>query len=400
MGKIAIVNGKILTITNGTVEFGTVLLSDGKILAAGNGLLPPSDAFVIDATGKFVMPGMIDAHTHLGVWEDGVGWEGRDINEATSPATPHLRAVDAINPDDIAFADALSAGVTSVLVSPGSSNVIGGQSVVVKTFGKVIDEMIVREPAGLKVALGGNPKGTYGSQRKMPSTRMGIAAVLREWLVRGSEYRRKKEAAAKNQNSEGKKKSEPPDRDLGLEMLGRVLDGDIPLRIHVARADDIMTALRISVEFGVRVVLEHVTEGHLVLDELLDADIPVVIGPMLVSKGVETRNLSFETPGTLAQAGVKVALMTDHPVVPVKYLPLHAGLCVREGMGMEDALRAITINAAAVLGIDDRVGSIETGKDADIVILSGHPFSLMSRVEKVLVGGEVVYELIEGGEYR
>ncbi len=382
---IAIINGKIYTISGGIIEKGTVLIEDGKIRAVGKGLDVPRGARVFDAAGKVVTPGIIDAHTHLGIHEEGIGFEGRDYNEMTEPVTPYMRAIDGINPDEPGTRDALAGGVTTVISGPGSANVIGGESVAIKTYGRVIDRMVIRQPAGLKVAFGENPKRVYNELKKTPMTRMGIAALLRKTLVEGQNYLAKIERA----------KGDPekmPERDLGMEAVARVLRREMPLRAHAHRADDMMTAIRIAEEFNVLLSLEHATEGHKIADELARRGIPAVVGPTLTSRTkFELRDKTFETPRILYEAGVKFALMTDHPVIPVQYLPLAAALAVREGLPEDAALRAITLSAAEIIGVADRIGSIEPGKDADLVIWSKLPLDPQARAEKVFVDGALVH---------
>lgn len=383
---LAITNGKIYTMTGKVIDGGTLLIKDGKIHEVGEDIAVPKDAKVVDAKGKYVFPGFIDAHSHIGLFEEAVGEIGEEGNEWTEPITPHLRAIDAINPGDKAFEDAVMGGITCVFTGPGSANVVGGQSVVMKTYGKIVDHMVVKEPAGLKVAFGENPKRVYGEQKKMPATRMATAALLRETLIEAQNYKAKREKCCDNPE-------EVFERDLKMEILCDVLDKKLPLRAHAHRADDIMTALRIAKEFDLDIVIEHCTEGHLIADELAQLGIPAIVGPSLTSRSkVELKNLSFKTPGILAQKGVKVAIMTDHPVIPIQYLPVCAALAVREGMKEEAALAAITINAAEILGIADRVGSLEKGKDADVVIWNGHPLNIMSKPCLVIINGQIVYE--------
>lgn len=381
----AIKGGTVYTMKGEVIEGGTVLVEGDKIAKVGKDLSIPEGCEVIDATGKYVFPGFIDAHSHVGIFEEGVGEIGEDGNEMTDPVTPHLRALDAVSPEDKAFDDAVKGGVTCVFTGPGSANVIGGQSIAVKTYGRVIDKMVVKAPAGLKVAFGENPKRVYGQQKKMPSTRMGTAALLREALTKAKNYLEKKKIAME--------KGEFFEKDLKMEVLCDVLEKKIPLRAHAHRAFDIMTAIRIAKEFDVHIVIEHCTEGHLIADELAELGVPAVVGPSLTSRSkIELKDLSFRTAGILANRGVKVAIMTDHPVIPVQYLNVCAGLAVREGMKVEDALAAITINAAEIIGIQDRVGSLEEGKDADIVVWDGFPLEVMSKPKLVIIDGKVVYK--------
>lgn len=373
---LAIAGGKVLTMSGPPLEKGTVLVERGKIVEVREDVFIPPGAEVVEAAGKVVIPGLIDAHSHLGIVEEIYREEGDDCNEVTDPVTPHLRAIDAVNPADLGFRDALAGGVTTVVTGPGSTNIIGGEMVAVKTCGTVVDEMVVRFPVGMKAALGENPKNSYGRNKKMPVTRMASAAILREALVRAQNYLKK----------------DSPERDLKMEALGRVLKGEVPLRVHAHRADDIMTAIRIAEEFGVKLVIEHCTEGHLVADQLAARGIPAVVGPVITNRAkVEMKNLSLETAKMLAEAGVKFAIMTDHPVVPVQYLAASAALAVKGGLPVEHALRAITIDAAVVLNLEGRLGSIEPGKDADIVILDRHPLDIASRVEQVFIDGRKVF---------
>jgi len=385
---LAITNGRIYTITQGILPRGDILVENGKIVAIGTGLPVPSGATVVDATGKYVFPGFVEAHGHAGVMEDGFGWEGRDGNELTDPVTAHVRAIDAINPEEQGLRDAVEGGVTTLWSTPGSGNVIGGDGVTIKTHGRgrTVDEMIIKYPSGLKAAMGENPKRVYGNQKKMPSTRMGVAGVMREALAKGQNYLQKMKRAAEDPEK-------PFERDLKMEAIARVLRREIPLRVHAHRADDIMTAVRIAEEFNIEITIEHCTEGHKVADELAKRGIRAVVGPSLTARSkVELRDRTLLTPLVLAKAGVEFAIMTDHPVIPIQYLPFSAALAVREGLDEEIALRAITINAAAIAGVADRVGSLEVGKDADIVVWSDHPFELMSRVLVTIVDGQVVYQ--------
>ena len=386
---LAILNGTLYTVSQGIVKGGTLLIDDnGRIEAASTGISPPEGAKVIDATGLNVFPGFVDAHTHLGVWEEGVGRAFWDGNEASDPVTPHVRALDAINPRDQGLADARGVGVTTVCVTPGSANAICGQAVAIKTAGEVVDRMVLRQPAGLKMALGENPKSVYKPRDKMPSTRMGTAALIREALVNTQNYLDKQARAASDPDVE------PPDEDLKLEALALALRREVPARIHAHRADDILTALRLGQEFDLQVVVEHCTEGHKVADELAEAGVPAMVGPSLSARSkMELRELSFGTPSALACAGVTIALISDHPFVPIQYLPLCGGLAVREGLGEEAALRAITLTPAEILGVADRVGSLEPGKDADLALYRGHPFyDVQARCLMTLVQGRPVHD--------
>jgi len=393
---IAIRGGTVLTPTV-TIEEGIVLIDDGRIVDVGTGVEVPTDAEVIDASGQVVMPGMIDAHCHTGVFGDGVGSIHADGNEMTDPITPHLRAIDAIHPEDLAFKDLREAGVTAINTGPGSGNLIGGQTAAIKTAGRTVDEMLVAFPVGMKMALGENPKRVYGEQKKTPSTRMGNAATLREWLTKAQGYldkgaRHAEKLADFRAGVEGAAEPEPFEVDLKLEALARVLRREIPAHIHAHRADDIMTAIRIAEEFELDFVLIHATEGYKIADILAARMIPCVPGPILFSRSkVELRDMTPKNAGVLANAGVKVAIQTDQ-MSAVRYLRLDAAIAVNEGMRDDDALRAITLTPAEILGIDDRVGSLEAGKDADVVILSAHPLDVAhGRVQRVLINGETVF---------
>jgi imidazolonepropionase-like amidohydrolase len=381
----AITGGLIVPVEGDPVDGGTVLLRDGKIAAVeGPGFPVPDGADVVDAAGKWVLPGFIDAHAHLGVHEEAEGWAGQDTNERTDPVTAQVRALDAINPADLGFRDAVGGGVLAVNVNPGSANPIGGQTAAIKCWGRTVDEMVLREPAGLKSALGENPKRVYGERHETPSSRLGTAAVIRSALVAARNYQAKLEAAGSG--------AEPAERDLKLEALGRVLRREIPWRQHCHRADDIATALRIAREFGYDLVIDHGTEAHLLADQIAAASVPVVIGPLFTSRSkVELRNRSLANPGRLAAAGVTIAITTDHPVVPIHFLIHQATLAVKEGLDRQIALRAVTINPARIIGCADRIGSLTLGKDADLVIWSGDPLDVMSRAERAYCDGREIY---------
>jgi imidazolonepropionase-like amidohydrolase len=385
----AITGARVVPVTGEPIDGGTILIDAGKIVAVGGpGLEVPAGADVVDAAGKWVLPGFIDAHTHLGLHEEAEGWAGSDVNEMTRPVAAYVRALDGINPAEQGFRDAIGGGVLAVNINPGSGNPIGGQTVAVKCWGRVVDQMVLREPAGLKSALGENPKRVYGERKETPSTRLGTAAVIREAFVQARNYLAKLAAAEDQPPSERK----PVERDLGLEALGRVLRGEIPWRQHCHRADDIATAVRISREFGYDLVIDHGTEAHLLADMLAAQSIPVIIGPLFTSRSkVELRNRSLANPGRLAAAGVTIAITTDHPVVPINFLIHQASLAVKEGLDRDTALRAITINPARIIGVDDRLGSLEPGKDADLAIWSGDPLDVTSRAERAYQDGREIY---------
>ncbi|MCX7749250.1 MAG: amidohydrolase [Clostridia bacterium] len=391
---ILIKNGKVLTMTGVDYDDGYVLLDGGKIIYVGddlkkiNGKTKNKNVEIIDAKKGYILPGLIDAHCHVGLWEDSVGFEGEDGNEMTDPVTPQLRAIDGVYHVDRAFVEARENGVTTVVTGPGSANVIGGQFAALKTYGKRIEEMIIKEPVAMKVAFGENPKTVYNEKRQMPTTRMATAAMLRENLIKAKEYKKLLEDYNKD-----KENNDKPEYDMKMEALLKVLNKEIPLKAHAHRADDILTAIRIAKEFDVKITIEHCTEGYLIKDILLEEGTPAVVGPLLTDRSkIELRNQSLKAPGILSKAGVKVAIMTDHPCVPVQYLSLCAAMAVREGMDEKEALKAITINAAAIVGIDQRVGSLEVNKDADVVIFDGHPLEIKSKVINTIINGKVVYE--------
>jgi imidazolonepropionase-like amidohydrolase len=385
----AIVGGRVVPVTGAPIDGGTVLTDAGKIVAvAGPDLAVPDGTDVVDAAGKWVLPGFIDAHAHVGLVEEAEGWAGRDGNEMTKPVTASVRALDAINPADQGFRDAIGGGVLAVNVNPGSGNPIGGQTAAIKCWGRIVDQMVLREPSGMKSALGENPKRTYGDRHETPSTRLGTALVIREALTAAGNYLAKLAAAEDQPPSERK----PVDRDLGLEALGQVLRRKIPWRQHCHRADDIATAIRLAREFGYELVIDHGTEAHLLADIIAADSIPVIIGPLFTSRSkVELRNRSLANPGRLAAAGVTIAITTDHPVVPIHFLIHQASLAVKEGLDAETAIRAVTINPAQIMGVAGRIGSLEPGKDADLVIWSGDPLDVTSRAERAFQDGREIY---------
>lgn len=381
MTTIAFTGGHVLPIDAEPFD-GTVVVTDGVITAIGPKAKVPRGAEVVDATGQWVLPGFVDAHTHLGTHEEAEGWAGSDVNEMTDPVTAQVRALDAINPSETGFADALAGGVTAVCVNPGSGNVVGGLCVAIHTHGDVVDEMVLRSPAGLKSALGENPKRVYGDKKTMPSTRLGTAAVLRQAFVEAQNYVAKRKAA----------KGDFDARNLTHEAVASVLAGEIPWRQHAHRADDIATALRVAEEFGYELVLDHGTEAHLVAKQIAQRGVPVLIGPLFTSRSkVELRERSLANPAKLARAGVEISIITDHPVVPINFLVHQATLAVKEGLDRDTALRAITLNPAKVIGIDDKVGSLTKGKYGDIVLWSGDPLDVMQRAQRVFIQGQEVY---------
>ena len=385
----ALVGARIHPAEGRTLRKGVLVWRRGKILAIGEmgkTEIPPG-AEEIDGEGLTVTPGLIDAHTHIGILEEVYGFEGDDVNEmGDSAVTPELRAVDGINPCDRAFGDALSGGVTTVMVAPGSANVIGGSVCLLKTAGPDLEHMLIDPEAGVKAAFGENPKRVYAEQKKLPTTRMAIASLLRQALIDAQDYALKQEKATED--------GDIHERNLGLELLCRLLRREIPLRAHAHRADDIHTAIRIAGEFGLRLILEHGTEADLVIPALLKGNIPVVVGPSFSSRTkVEMEHVGWQTVKALTDAGVLVSLMTDHSETPIQYLSLCAAMAVRSGLTWEQALRTITINPAKILGLDQRLGSLKVGKDADFAVFDGDPFHYRSRCVATYIEGRRVWVL-------
>ena len=381
---IFIHNGYIKTMAGPDIPGGAVLIGDdGKILSVAAHIEPPEGCQIIDAQGKLVTPGCIDAHCHIGLDNEAVGWEGMDYNEIVDPITPHLRAIDSIYPQDEAFGLAVQGGVTTACTGPGSANVVGGTFTVIKLHGNRVDNMIVKEAVAMKCAFGENPKRCYGQGgKKAPMTRMGVAALLRELLFKTRRYMEDK-AAGKN-----------PGFDMKLEAMIPVLEGKLPLKAHAHRADDILTAIRIAKEFGVKLTLDHCTDGSCIAEELAKEGYPAFVGPSLGSKSkVELSNKSFATAGVLQRSGVNVSIITDAPVIPLQYLPMCAGLAVDGGMDANEAWKAITVNPANALGIADRVGSLEPGKDGDIVIWNADPITTLAAAAwATVIDGKVVWQ--------
>ena len=385
MAATIIKNGRIHDAVHREAYVADILLADGKIAAIGTDLTAPADAVIFDADGLDVFPGFVDAHTHIGLDGYGIGYEGCDYNEMNDIWTPQLRAIDGINPRDPSLADARRAGVTCVCTGPGSANVLGGTFLAMKTVGDRVDKMVVRDPVAMKCAFGENPKRCY--RDKCDSTRMSTAAFLRGALMQARDYGARKQAA----NGDITKM---PAYNQKLEALLPVLAREIPLKAHAHQANDIFTALRIAREFNLRLTLEHVTEGHLIVDELAgEKDVPMAVGPSLTfASKFELQNKSWSTPAVLTAAGCHVSIITDSSVIPQQYLPLCAGMAVKAGMDPFDALKAITINPAEHIGVADRVGSLEVGKDADVVITNGCPFEVMTEVRAVFIDGVQVAE--------
>lgn len=379
-----IYNGYIKTMAGPDLPNGCVLIGDdGKIAAVGKDLVAPAGAKLVDAQGRLVTPGCVEAHCHIGLDNEAAGWEGMDYNEIVDPVTPQMRAIDSIYPMDEAFANAVRGGVTTACTGPGSANVVGGTFAAIKTWGKRVDNMIVKAPLAMKCAFGENPKRCYGQgSKKAPMTRMGTAAVLRELLFKARRYMQDKDAG-----------KEPP-FDMKLEAMLPVMRGELPLKCHAHRSDDILTSIRIAKEFGLKMTMDHCTDGAVIADELAKEGLPAFVGPSLGSKTkLELANKSFTTPAKLHEAGVPISIITDAPVIPLQYLPMCAGLAARSGLPVEEAWRAITINPANQTGIGDRVGSLEPGKDADVVIWTADPLQTVGgEAYLTIINGEIVYQ--------
>lgn len=387
---IILKNAKVITMAGGPEEGEKldIAIENGKITAVG-AELSIENAVEYDLTGCVAVPGFIDAHCHIGMFEDGMGFEGDDGNEMSSTSTPEMRAIDAINPFDRCFEEAARGGVTTCVTGPGSANVVGGQFAAIKTHGRDVEDMLLRAPVAMKAAFGENPKRVYSAQKSI-FTRMQIAAILRKTLTKAAEYE-KKVALAKDDPAK------LPEKDLGMEAMLPVIRRELPLKVHAHRADDILTALRIAKEFNIRLTLDHCTEGYLIPELIKEGAAAtgagVIIGPLLSDRSkIELRNQSFEAPRILYENGVEFAMMTDHPVIPEQYLPVCASIAVKEGLPEYEALKSITINAARIVGIDDRVGSIEVGKDADIAVFNGDPLDVRARCVLTVINGEICHD--------
>ncbi|MCD7948546.1 MAG: amidohydrolase [Oscillospiraceae bacterium] len=378
-----IINGTVHPMRGPVIQNGFVALENGLVTALGAmEACPAIEGEALDVCGGHILPGLVDAHCHLGMFGNAIGFESDDANEETDPCTPHLRAVDAVNPFDRCFQEAREGGVTSVVTGPGSANPIAGQLIAIKTDGRIVDEMCIKNPVAMKFALGENPKSVYNDRKETPVTRMATAAIIREYLGKTAEYHAGQEKAELDPDES------PPDFDPKLEALLPVLTKALPAHFHAHRADDIATALRIAKEFRLHPVIVHGTEGHLIADILAREKIPVITGPCLGDRSKpELAGLTLENPALLHRAGVKIAICTDHPETPVQYLPLCAAMAVRAGLDTEEALAAITRNAAEIAGIDDRVGSLRPGLDADLAVFSGHPLDWQSTPRAVFIGG-------------
>lgn len=377
-------NAVIHTMVGNPIIGGAIKIIDGKIVSILSSLPDEISQQDIDCNGKNLYPGFIDAHTHLGIIENGLGFEGDDSNEETDPITPQLRALDAINPMDFCFSEAVAAGITTVLSGPGSANPIAGSMVAIKTVGRRIDDMVLKV-VGMKFALGENPKMVYNDKNLAPVTRMATAALIREALSKAKKY---------NQDileAENDKDLDPPEFDIKCESLIPLIRREVKAHFHCHRADDIFTAIRIANEFHLDFVLVHATEGHLIADILGSEGVSCIIGPIICDRSKpELRQMSTETAGIFYRNKVKFCICTDHPVIPIQYLPISAAIAVKSGLDSEEAMKALTIYSAEILGISDRVGSLEVGKDADFVIIDGNPLETMSKVFMVVIDGNIV----------
>ncbi len=376
-----IVNGRVHTVTEGSYDRGFIHIEGQTILAVGEMNSCPSfdGKEIIDLCGMDIYPGFIDAHCHIGMWEDGLRFEGADGNEVTDPITAHLRGLDGINPQDRCFTEAIEAGVTAVVTGPGSANPIGGTLSCIHCHGSYVDEMIIAEPIAMKMALGENPKGAYHSQKKMPETRMGTVSLIRNALYEAISY------------DKGNKENHNP-KSIALLPVAKK---EMAAHIHAHRTDDIFTAIRIAKEFNLNLTVVHATEGYMVAKSLAEKDVKLIIGPIMTERSKpELKNLTTKSAGILEKHGVNFAICTDHPVIPIQYLPMMAGLAVREGLSRETAIKAITATPAKILGLEDKIGSISAGKYADLAVYDGDPLSLEGRCKITFVKGEIVHNAI------
>jgi len=382
-------NARLYTMANENDVLGSIVVEGAKILEVGSNvdLSKYKDAEVIDAKGLMVTPGLVDPHCHIGVMEEGIRFEGNDTNEMSGPIYPELRGIDSVYAKDMAFEYTYKAGITTVNTGPGSANIIGGTFTAIKTFGETVEDMVIKEETCMKMALGENPKRVYGTGNKNPGTRMASAALMREWLFKAKDYHQKIQAW-KNKEEDAKE----PAFDMKLHSLMRVFDGMI-VKIHAHRADDIMTAIRISKEFGLNATIDHATEAYLIPDKIKESNVKCIIGPTLgAASKYELVNKSFTSGKVLEEYGIDFAIMTDHPVITLDITLVQAALFIKDGLSPEKALEALTIAGARLNGIEDRVGSLEVGKDADIVIWDGPIFDIMTRPEMVMINGEIVHQ--------
>lgn len=391
VNRYALVNARVFTISSEVIENGAILINKGLIEKVGGREIVPDGVKCFDLNGASVLPGIIDAHCHVGVFNEGVGDIGSDGNEYGDPLTPDIKAVDGIYTDDEAFFDAISHGITTLCIGPGSANVIGGQMAVVKIRSNILEEMVIDDYVGLKCAFGENPKRVYGSKGKLPFTRMGVAATLRKAFNEAKNYKAERDYHMAKPEKEGEPKA-PFKRDASKEIILEVLEGKKPIRAHAHRADDIQTAIRIANEYGVRINIEHATEGHKIANYIAGKGISIIIGPLNYSKTkVELRDGTMDAPKILEDAGVHFAVMTDAPVKKIGNLFDDIRLCVRHGVSKETALKSVTLHPAQILGMESRLGTIEAGKDADLVVFNGDPFDFMSTVSATIIDGKVLF---------
>lgn len=388
-----ITGGRILTMAGAEIPEGVIRIQNGKITEVGTceevSVCAQEGEQILTVQNGIIMPGIIEAHCHMGITEEKKGMEGDDCNETVNPVTPYLRAIDAINTMDAAFDDAVRAGITAAMIGPGSSNVVGGQFALLKTKGRRVDDLIIKAPAAMKIAFGENPKVNYSGQGKSPCTRMAIASLLRQELTEAAAYCKKREEAIR--------RGEDSEKDYTKECWMPVFRREIPLKAHVHRVDDIFTAVRIAKEFGLRMTLDHCSEGHLIADELAEEGFPAIVGPDLASRSkIEVQNMAFKTAGVLNKAGVMTAITTDHPVSLIQSLPLCAGLAVKSGLPLEEGYKAITLYPAVICGVGERMGSLEKGKDADIAIFDGNPMEVFTRTLYTIIDGKIVYDHQKG----
>jgi len=386
---IIIKNANIITMSGKNDGLGSIVIAEGKIVEVGKIDEKKYPGYeVIDAEKKTITPGLVDPHCHIGIMEEGIRFEGNDTNEMSGPIYPELRGIDSVYVKDMAFEYTYKSGITTVNTGPGSANIIGGTFCAMKTFGETVDDMIIKEETCMKMALGENPKRVYGSNNKNPGTRMASAALMREWLFKAKEYHKKYHAFL-NKEEDAKE----PSFDMKLHSLMRVFDGMI-VKIHAHRADDIMTAVRISKEFGLNATIDHATEAYLIPEKIKEDGIKLIIGPTLgMASKYELVNKSFKSAKVLEDHNITFAIMTDHPVITLDTTLVQAALFIKEGLSENEALRALTITSAELNGIEDRVGSLEVGKDADLVIWNGPIFDIMTSPSLVMIDGKVVHKV-------
>ncbi len=409
----AILCGKIIPVTKDPIEKGYILIDKGKIKKIGAGHDVPKDAEIIDAKDLTAFPGLIDAHCHATVWEEEVGLNLQDGNEITDPITPQIRVLDAINPMEKGLRRAISGGMTTLCITPGSANVVGGQMTTIKAHGKVVDDMVIQENAGMKCAFGENPKRLYGDMlKRTPSTRMGNLGLFRQLMMetqnymnKWDEYKQKKKQykedlkefeAKKDKDAKRPTKPTKPEKNIKYASMVPVFKKEVPLRAHAHQENDIISAIRLAKEFDVDVCIEHCTHGHNIVDFLVEANVPCIVGPTFGFRTkIELRDMTWKTIGILYKAGILVSLTADHPVVPLQFQTIYAALAHREGLPLQGAYEVITINGAKILGLEDRIGSLEEGKDADIVLFTGEPLDVQSKAVKVFIDGELIYDMNE-----